>query len=154
MLLQAYDFVRLHLDEGCDLQLGGSDQWGNISLGVEVVGKVTGDKVYGLTTPLVTRPDGTKYGKSVHGNVWLDPARTSPYRFYQFFLNTEDVKVGEYRSRPLRALFPRLRHRSPMGVEQGGAEVERVRRGFPDERERGRPARGQAPVSEFSSKVK
>jgi len=96
MLLQAYDFVRLHLDEGCDLQLGGSDQWGNISLGVEVVGKVTGDKVYGLTTPLVTRPDGTKYGKSVHGNVWLDPARTSPYRFYQFFLNTEDVKVGEY----------------------------------------------------------
>jgi len=96
MLLQAYDFLRLHVDEGCDLQLGGSDQWGNISLGVDVVGKVTGDKVYGLTTPLVTRPDGTKFGKSETGNVWLDPARTSPYRFYQFFLNTEDAKVGEY----------------------------------------------------------
>ncbi len=96
MLLQGYDFIRLHLDEGCDLQLGGSDQWGNISLGVELVGKVTGDRVYGLTTPLVTKPDGTKFGKSEAGNVWLDPARTSPYRFYQFFLHTEDAKVGEY----------------------------------------------------------
>jgi tyrosyl-tRNA synthetase len=96
MLLQAYDFIRLHEDEGCDLQLGGSDQWGNISLGVEVVGKVTGDRVYGLTTPLVTMPDGTKFGKTAAGNVWLDPARTSPYRFYQFFMNAEDGKVGEY----------------------------------------------------------
>jgi tyrosyl-tRNA synthetase len=96
MLLQAYDFIRLHEDEGCDLQLGGSDQWGNISLGVDVVGKVTGDKVFGLTTPLVTKADGTKFGKSEAGNIWLDPARTSPYRLYQFFLNTEDAKVGEY----------------------------------------------------------
>ncbi len=96
MLLQAYDFLRLHLDEGCDLQIGGSDQWGNISLGAEVVGKVTGDKVYGLTTPLVTRPDGAKFGKTVEGAVWLDPARTSPYRFYQFFLNVEDRSVGQY----------------------------------------------------------
>ncbi len=96
MVLQAYDFIRLHIDEGCEVQLGGSDQWGNISLGVDVVGKVTGDKVYGLTTPLVTKSDGTKFGKSEAGNVWLDPARTSPYRLYQFFLNTEDAKVGEY----------------------------------------------------------
>ncbi len=96
MLLQGYDFIRLHEDEGCDLQLGGSDQWGNISLGVELVGKVTGDRVYGLTTPLVTKSDGTKFGKSEAGNVWLDPARTSPYRFYQFFLQTEDAKVGEF----------------------------------------------------------
>jgi tyrosyl-tRNA synthetase len=96
MLLQAYDFLRLHEDEGCDLQLGGSDQWGNISLGAEVVGKVSGDKVYGLTTPLVTRSDGTKYGKTAEGAIWLDPARTSPYRFYQFFVNVEDASVSQY----------------------------------------------------------
>ena len=96
MLLQAYDFLRLHEDEGCDLQIGGSDQWGNISLGVEVVGKVTGDHVYGLTTPLVTKADGTKFGKTAEGTVWLDAARTSPYRFYQFFVNTEDARVGDY----------------------------------------------------------
>jgi len=96
MLLQAYDFLRLHQDEGCDLQLGGSDQWGNISLGVEVVGKVTGDRVYGLTTPLVTKADGSKFGKTAEGAIWLDPARTSPYRFYQFFVNTEDARVGDY----------------------------------------------------------
>jgi tyrosyl-tRNA synthetase len=96
MLLQAYDFLRLHEEEGCDLQLGGSDQWGNISLGAEVVGKVSGDKVYGLTTPLVTRPDGTKYGKTAEGAIWLDPARTSPYRFYQFFVNVEDASVSQY----------------------------------------------------------
>ncbi len=96
MLLQAYDFLRLHEDEGCDLQLGGSDQWGNISLGVEVVGKVTGDRVYGLTTPLVTKADGSKFGKTAEGAVWLDSGRTSPYRFYQFFLNTEDAFVTDY----------------------------------------------------------
>jgi tyrosyl-tRNA synthetase len=96
MLLQAYDFLRLHQDEGCDLQIGGSDQWGNISLGVEVIGKVTGDHVYGLTTPLVTKADGSKFGKTAAGTVWLDAARTSPYRFYQFFMNTEDSRVGSY----------------------------------------------------------
>jgi tyrosyl-tRNA synthetase len=96
MLLQAYDFLRLHEDQGCDLQLGGSDQWGNISLGAEVVGKVTGDRVFGLTTPLLTKPDGTKYGKTVEGAVWLDPSLTSPYRFYQHFLNVEDGSVGQY----------------------------------------------------------
>jgi tyrosyl-tRNA synthetase len=96
MLLQAYDFLRLHEEQGCDLQIGGSDQWGNISLGAEVVGKVTGERVYGLTTPLLTRPDGTKFGKTVAGAVWLDPALTSPYRFYQHFLNVEDGSVGRY----------------------------------------------------------
>jgi tyrosyl-tRNA synthetase len=96
MLLQAYDYLRLHQDEGCDLQIGGSDQWGNISLGVEVVGKVTGDRVHGMTTPLVTKADGTKFGKTAGGTVWLDRARTSPYRFYQFFLNTEDARVADY----------------------------------------------------------
>jgi tyrosyl-tRNA synthetase len=96
MLLQAYDFLHLHLDEGCDLQIGGSDQWGNIALGVELVGKVTGDRVFGLTTPLVTKADGSKFGKTVDGALWLDPERTSPYRFYQFFMNVEDASVGQY----------------------------------------------------------
>ncbi|MGH8997099.1 MAG: tyrosine--tRNA ligase, partial [Acidimicrobiales bacterium] len=96
MLLQAYDFLQLHRREACDLQLGGSDQWGNISIGAEIVGKVTGDRVYGLTTPLVTKADGTKFGKTAQGAVWLDPDRTSPYRFYQFFLHTEDAAVSQY----------------------------------------------------------
>jgi tyrosyl-tRNA synthetase len=96
MLLQAYDFLQLHRSEGCDLQLGGSDQWGNISLGAEVVGKVTGDKVFGLTTPLLTKADGTKFGKTESGAVWLDPTLTSPYRFYQHFLQVDDASVGQY----------------------------------------------------------
>jgi tyrosyl-tRNA synthetase len=96
MLLQAYDFLRLHIDQGCDLQLGGTDQWGNITVGAELIGKVTGDRVYGLTTPLVTKADGSKFGKTAEGTIWLDPARTSPYRFYQFFLNTADAEVGQY----------------------------------------------------------
>ena len=95
MLLQAYDFLRLHLDHGCDLQIGGSDQWGNITVGVDLVRKVCGDEVWGLTTPLILKPDGTKYGKSETGTVWLDPARTSPFAMYQFFVNTPDEQVGQ-----------------------------------------------------------
>ena len=95
MLLQAYDFLRLHLDHGCDLQIGGSDQWGNITMGVDLVRKVCGDEVWGLTTPLILKPDGTKYGKSETGTVWLDPARTSPFAMYQFFVNTPDEQVGQ-----------------------------------------------------------
>jgi tyrosyl-tRNA synthetase len=95
MLLQAYDFLRLHLDYGCDLQFGGSDQWGNITMGVDFVRKVCGDEVWGFTTPLIVRPDGTKYGKTESGTVWLDPARTTPYVMYQFFVNTPDEQVGE-----------------------------------------------------------
>ena len=95
MLLQAYDFLRLHLDHGCDLQFGGSDQWGNITMGVELVRKVCGDEVWGFTTPLLVKADGTKYGKTESGTVWLDPARTSPYAMYQFFVNTPDEQVGE-----------------------------------------------------------
>ena len=95
MLLQAYDFLRLHLDHGCALQIGGSDQWGNITVGVDLVRKVCGDEVWGLTTPLILKPDGTKYGKSETGTVWLDPARTSPFAMYQFFVNTPDEQVGQ-----------------------------------------------------------
>ena len=79
MLLQAYDFMRLHVDHGCDLQIGGSDQWGNITAGIELIRRVRGATAYGLTFPLVTRADGTKFGKSEAGNIWLDARRTSPY---------------------------------------------------------------------------
>ena len=95
MLLQAYDFLRLHVDHGCDLQIGGSDQWGNITMGVDLIRKVCGDEVWGLTTPLIVKPDGTKYGKTESGTVWLDPKRTSPFAMYQFFVNTPDDQVGE-----------------------------------------------------------
>ena len=95
MLLQAYDFLRLHVDHGCDLQIGGSDQWGNITMGVDLVRKVCGDEVWGLTTPLIVKPDGTKYGKTESGTVWLDPKLTSPFAMYQFFVNTPDDQVGE-----------------------------------------------------------
>jgi tyrosyl-tRNA synthetase len=95
MLLQAYDFLRLHLDHGCDVQFGGSDQWGNITMGVDFVRKVCGDEVWGFTTPLIVKADGTKYGKTESGTVWLDPRRTSPFAMYQFFLNTPDEQVGE-----------------------------------------------------------
>ena len=95
MLLQAYDFLRLHVDHGCDLQIGGSDQWGNITMGVELIRKVCGDEAYGLTTPLVLKPDGTKYGKTESGTVWLDAQRTSPFAMYQFFVNTLDEQVGQ-----------------------------------------------------------
>jgi tyrosyl-tRNA synthetase len=96
MLLQAYDFMRLHVDHGCDLQVGGSDQWGNITMGIELIRKVCQDEVWGLTTPLVVKADGTKFGKTESGTVWLDPNRTSPYAMYQFFFNTADAMVGPY----------------------------------------------------------
>ena len=93
MLLQGYDFAALHERHGCTLQMGGSDQWGNIVSGVELTRKLRHATAYGLTTPLLTKADGTKYGKSEKGNVWLDPALTSPYEFYQFLFNTEDADV-------------------------------------------------------------
>jgi tyrosyl-tRNA synthetase len=96
MLLQAYDFLRLHVDHGCDLQIGGSDQWGNITMGIDLIRKVTGDEVWGLTTPLLLKPDGTKYGKSESGTLWLDARRTSPFAMYQFLFNSEDAVVGTY----------------------------------------------------------
>jgi len=96
MLLQAYDFLRLFEDHGCTLQIGGSDQWGNITMGIELIRKVRSAEAYGLTTPLVLKADGTKFGKTESGAVWLDPARTSPYQLYQFFLRSEDAMVGTY----------------------------------------------------------
>ncbi len=102
MLLQGYDFVRLYQDHDCSLQMGGSDQWGNITVGVDLVKKMAGGKAYGLTVPLLLRPDGTKFGKSEGGNenVWLDARLTSPFAFHQFFLTTDDAMVSQL----LRAL--------------------------------------------------
>jgi len=96
MLLQGYDFLHLHDAHGCTLQLGGSDQWGNITAGIDLIRRVRGAATYGLTWPLATRADGTKFGKSEGGNVWLDAGRTSPYQMYQFLLRTEDATVGPY----------------------------------------------------------
>jgi tyrosyl-tRNA synthetase len=96
MLLQAYDFLELHRREGVMLQIGGSDQWGNITAGVELVRRTVGAHVAGATLPLVTRSDGSKFGKSEGGNVWLDPALTSPYKFYQFWINTDDRDTGRF----------------------------------------------------------
>jgi tyrosyl-tRNA synthetase len=96
MLLQAYDFLHLFDAEGARLQVGGSDQWGNITAGIDLIRRVRRAEAYGLTWPLVTKADGTKFGKSEAGNVWLDPARTSPYEFFQFWMNTDDRDVGRY----------------------------------------------------------
>ena len=96
MLLQSYDFLVLHDRYGCTLQMGGSDQWGNIVAGTELLRKMRGAKGYGLVFPLVTTSAGIKFGKTEAGSVWLDPKLTSPYRFYQFWINTEDSDVVKY----------------------------------------------------------
>jgi len=96
MVVQAYDFWHLHRAEGCELQMGGSDQWGNITAGIELIGRREGIQVHGLVFPLLTTSTGAKFGKSEAGNIWLDPARTSPYHFYQFWLNIEDADVERY----------------------------------------------------------
>jgi len=94
MLLQAYDFLHLYDTLGCRLQLGASDQWGNITMGVDLVRRVRGVEVFGLTSPLLVKADGTKLGKTETGTVWLDPARTSPYRLYQYLVRVDDQSVG------------------------------------------------------------
>lgn len=96
MVLQAYDFLKLNEAYDCQLQIGGSDQWGNITAGIDLIRRSNGNKAYGLTGPLVTKADGTKFGKSEGGAVWLDAAKTSPYEFWQFWINAEDQKVIDY----------------------------------------------------------
>ena len=96
LLLQARDFLELFDRYGCTLQMGGSDQWGNITAGIELIRKLRAKKVHGLVTPLVTMASGAKFGKTEAGTIWLDPARTSPFRFYQFWLNTDDRDVVSY----------------------------------------------------------
>lgn len=95
-LLQAFDFFTLYTTRGCKLQLGGSDQWGNITTGTELIRRKIGGEAFALTCPLITKADGGKFGKTESGNVWLDPARTSPFKFYQFWLNVSDADAEKY----------------------------------------------------------
>lgn len=96
VLLQSYDFLELYRREGCTVQMGGSDQWGNITAGIDLVRRVEGGRAHGIVFPLVTNASGTKFGKSEAGNVWLDPELTSPFRFYQYWINVDDADVVRY----------------------------------------------------------
>lgn len=95
-LVQGYDFLHLYREENCSLQMGGSDQWGNITTGTELIRRIGGGKGFALTCPLITKSDGSKFGKSEGGNIWLDSKRTSPYKFYQYWLNTSDEDAEKY----------------------------------------------------------
>ena len=95
-LIQGYDFYWLNQNKNCKLQMGGSDQWGNIVTGTELIRRKSNNEAYALTCPLITKSDGSKFGKSEGGNVWLDPEKTSPYKFYQFWLNISDEDAGKY----------------------------------------------------------
>jgi tyrosyl-tRNA synthetase len=124
VLLQSMDYLNLHRDYGVTLQFGGSDQWGNITAGVELIRRAEGARVHALATPLVTRADGTKYGKTEGGALWLDPEMLSPYAFYQFWLNAEDEKVGE-----LLRVFTFLEHEAIEALEKETAEKPFLRAG-------------------------
>ncbi|QNN52609.1 tyrosine--tRNA ligase [Nocardioides mesophilus] len=124
ILLQSMDYLTLHRDHGVTLQFGGSDQWGNLTGGVELVRRSDGVRVHAFATPLVTRADGTKYGKTEGGALWLDPQMLSPYAFHQFWLNVEDEKVGE-----LLRLFTFLGHEEIEELERQTAETPYLRAG-------------------------
>jgi tyrosyl-tRNA synthetase len=145
VLLQSMDYLELFRRHGCRLQTGGSDQWGNITAGVELVRRVEGERVHALATPLLTKPDGTKFGKTESGTVWLDPAMTSPYAFHQFWLNADDRQVGELlrvftfrgldeiadleqqtRERPKARAAQRLLAADVTGLVHGAEETKRV----------------------------
>ncbi len=96
IILQAYDFLRLYQGYNCEMQAGGSDQWGNITAGIDLIKKVAGGQAYGLTFPLITKSDETKFGKTETGTIWLDPKKTTPYQFYQFWINTDDRDVMNF----------------------------------------------------------
>ena len=114
-VLQAFDYLELHRRYGCSLQTGGSDQWGNLTAGVDLIRRVTGDTVHALATPLMTKADGTKYGMTAGGTVWLDPALTSPYAFYQYFVTSADADVS--------TLLRVFSFRSPAEIEQLEADA-------------------------------
>ena len=124
VLLQSMDFLNLYRDHGVTLQFGGSDQWGNLTGGVELIRRADGGRVHAFATPLVTRSDGTKYGKTEGGALWLDPDMMSPYAFHQFWLNVEDEKVGE-----LLRIFTFLSHEEIEDLEAQTAERPFLRAG-------------------------
>ena len=121
-LLQGYDFLHLNETANCKLQLGGADQWGNITTGTELIRKVTGNEAFALTCPLITKADGKKFGKTESGNVWLDPKRTSPYKFYQFWLNVTDEDAKRY----IR-IFTSLDRETIEGLEKEQEEAPHLR---------------------------
>ena len=140
MILQAYDFLELHRREGCLLQMGGSDQWGNIVNGIDLTRRVAGAEVFGLTSPLLATADGAKMGKTAGGAVWLNAEMLSPYDFWQFWRNTADADVGRF-----------LKLYTELPVEEcdrlgalGGAEINaaKIR---PRERGHARSATGRRP---------
>ena len=119
MILQSYDFLNLYQHHNCRLQIGGSDQWGNITAGLELIRKSEEDaKAFGLTIPLVTKSDGTKFGKTEGGAIWLDPEKTTPYEFYQFWINTDDRDVVKYLK-----YFTFLSHEEILELEKQVAEA-------------------------------
>jgi tyrosyl-tRNA synthetase len=124
ILLQSMDFLNLYRDHGVTLQFGGSDQWGNLTGGVELIRRADGGRAHAFATPLVTRADGTKYGKTEDGALWLDPEMMSPYAFHQFWLNVEDEKVGE-----LLRIFTFLSHEEIEELERQTAEKPFLREG-------------------------
>lgn len=147
MLLQAYDFLHLFDEFGCRVQIGGSDQWGNITMGVDLIRKVRAETAYALTTPLVTRPDGTKFGKSESDALFLNERRTSPFALYQYFLRTEDAVVPAYlrfftflghdeiaaldevtQANPARRVAQRVLARDVTALVHGDDEARRVER--------------------------
>jgi len=147
MLLQAWDFLQLFDRHGCRVQLGGSDQWGNIIEGVDLIRRQRDGQAFGLTSPLVTKADGTKFGKTEGGNVWLDPARTSPYAMFQYLIRTGDREVGTYlrfftfldrgaiealdaetAATPERRIAQRVLAREVTTLVHGAAEAERAER--------------------------
>jgi len=122
-VLQAYDYLELYRRYGCTLQLGGSDQWGNLVAGVDLIKRVEAVPVHALATPLISRPDGVKYGKTEGGAIWLSPELMSPYAFYQFWINRSDAEVGgllrvfTFRGREEIEELERLAHQAPAGRE-------------------------------------
>jgi tyrosyl-tRNA synthetase len=113
MILQSYDFLKLNETKNCSVQIGGSDQWGNITAGLELIGKTTDKRAYGVTLPLVTKSDGQKFGKTEGGAIWLDATKTSPYQFYQFWVNTDDNDVIRFLK-----YFTFLSHEEIAGLEE------------------------------------
>jgi tyrosyl-tRNA synthetase len=125
MLLQAYDFLRLNVDHGCTVQLGGSDQWGNITMGTELIRKVTGAAAAGITSPLLLRADGQKFGKSEVGNehVWLDASMTSPFKLHQYLLNVDDALTAQ-----MLRFFTFLDHETIVQLDEATASAPQERR--------------------------